>query len=61
VIRLGGELHKKSQEVHQEVDFYDAQMKTLFLDKKKLDETTSILDQRIVQCENDVGFRHVYD
>lgn len=30
-------------------------------DKDKLQDVTTTLEKRIVSCETDVGFKHVYD
>lgn len=44
-----------------ELDFLGQQMKQLKQDKNKLDETAELLNMRIKECENEVGFRFVYD
>ncbi|CAD8160252.1 unnamed protein product [Paramecium pentaurelia] len=59
--RLLNETIKKSQDVQHDSEFLDAQLNVLKSDKDKLLDVTTTLEKRIVSCETDVGFKHVYD
>ncbi|CAD8058547.1 unnamed protein product [Paramecium primaurelia] len=59
--RLLNEALKKSQDVKHDSEFLDAQLNVLKSDKEKLQDVTGTLEKRIISCETDVGFKHVYD
>ncbi|CAD8070260.1 unnamed protein product [Paramecium sonneborni] len=59
--RLLNEALKKSQDVKHDAEFLDAQLNVLKSDKEKLQDVTDTLEKRIISCETDVGFKHVYD
>ncbi|CAD8153161.1 unnamed protein product [Paramecium pentaurelia] len=59
--RLLNEALKKSQDVKHDGEFLDAQLNVLKSDKEKLQDVTGTLEKRIISCETDVGFKHVYD
>ncbi|CAD8146065.1 unnamed protein product [Paramecium octaurelia] len=59
--RVLNETLKKSQDAQHDSEFLDAQLNVLKSDKDKLQDVTSTLEKRIVSCETDVGFKHVYD
>lgn len=61
IYRIDEFFRKNGKKDRDELDFLGQQMKQLKLDKTKLDETADILNIRIRECENDVGFRHIYD
>ncbi|CAK77745.1 unnamed protein product (macronuclear) [Paramecium tetraurelia] len=52
---------KKSQDAKHDAEFLDAQLNVLKSDKEKLQDVTGTLEKRIISCETDVGFKHVYD
>ncbi|CAD8074814.1 unnamed protein product [Paramecium sonneborni] len=59
--RLLNEALKKSQDVKHDAEFLDAQLNVLKSDKEKLQDVKDTLEKRIISCETDVGFKHVYD
>lgn len=61
VSRIEEEFRKIGRKDREELDFYGQQMKFLKQDRNKLDEAADILGLRVKDCENDVGFRFVYD
>lgn len=61
IIRIEDFFRKFGKRDRGELDFLSQQMKQLKQDKNKLDETTELLNMRIKECENEVGFRFVYD
>ncbi|KAL4433370.1 hypothetical protein ABPG74_017474 [Tetrahymena malaccensis] len=61
VERLGNDLRKQGTEDLHDTDFLKMQVNQLLAEKQKLEQTTEILKLRIINTENDVGFRFIYD
>lgn len=61
IARIEDTFRKVGRKDREELDFYAQQMKFLKQDKNKLEEAAEILGLRVKECENDVGFRFVYD
>lgn len=59
--RLLADCEKRSLEVQHDFEFQEAQLQVLKADKDKLVDVAEKVDKRVLACESDVGFRHVYD
>lgn len=59
--RIEEAFRKTGRKDREELEFFGQQMKFLKMDRNKLDESADLLALRVKACENDVGFRFVYD
>ena len=61
IMRVEDNFRKSGKKDREELDFFGQQMKFLKHDKTKLEDAMELLGLRVNECENDVGFRFVYD
>ena len=59
--RIEEDFRKNGRKDREQLEFFGQQMKFLKQDRQKLEEATELLGLRVKECENDVGFRFVYD
>ena len=61
LLRIDETFRKTGRKDRDELEFFGQQMKFLKMDKTKLDDAAELLNLRVKECENDVGFRFIYD